>query len=621
MKKNRTAQLRHHVASTRSSSVSAFFNLRPRICLALFCSVSMSAHADIITVTNTNDSGPGSLRQALVDSHDGDTINFDPGVTGQTVTLTSGELLISKNITISGPGANLLAVSRAAKAPFFRIFHVMSGHTVTIEGLMISNGSVFNGFGGGILNDQSALTMDSCALTGNSALGQQGFGGGIFSNGSGAGGNASLTITNSALSGNAATNGGAIENDGSSGMAHLTISNSTLSGNSENGIFSDGRGTITITNSTLSENSAVGISMFSGMLDIGNTILKAAASGVNLNIGKLATVTSHGYNLSSDDGGGFLTGPGDQINTDPLLGPLQDNGGPTSTHALLPGSPAIDAGNPNFTPPPFYDQRGANFWRVRDGRIDVGSFEVQAGTTPTPTPSPTPTATATPTCAPIWVVVDSPNANSETNALYVVTGSNNNDVWAVGHYDLFGTASFRTLTMHWDGSAWLLIPSPNPGTDHDYLYGGTGSGNDVWAVGMYNNTGGQPGRTLTLHWNGSAWSQMLTPNPGASTNLLNAMTGSGNDVWAGGEYSDGQFLIQRTLTLHWDGNVWTQVPSPNASKNKNFIYAMAGSGNNVWAVGIYIDAGINFHTLTLHWDGNAWSIRTKSRCQHRFQLP
>ena len=111
----------------------------------------------------------------------------------------------------------------------------------------------------------------------------------------------------------------------------------------------------------LSENGAVGISILSGMLDIGNTILRAAASGVNLNIGKPATVTSHGYNVSSDDAGGFLTAPGDQINTDPLLGPLQDNGGPTSTHALLPGSPAIDAGNPNFTPPPFYDQRGANF--------------------------------------------------------------------------------------------------------------------------------------------------------------------------------------------------------------------------------------------------------------------
>ena len=87
----------------------------------------------------------------------------------------------------------------------------------------------------------------------------------------------------------------------------------------------------------------------------------------------------------------MLTGPGDQINTDPMLGPLQDNGGLTFTHALLPGSPAIDAGDPNFTPPPFYDQRGLPFDRVRNGRIDIGSFEVQAPrATPTPRPRLTP---------------------------------------------------------------------------------------------------------------------------------------------------------------------------------------------------------------------------------------
>jgi hypothetical protein len=103
------------------------------------------------------------------------------------------------------------------------------------------------------------------------------------------------------------------------------------------------------------------------------------------------TVTSHGYNLSSDDAGAYLTGPGDQINTDPLLGPLQDNGGPTLTHALLQDSPAIDTGDPNFTPPPFFDQRAVGFDRVVNSRIDEGSFEVQG---PTPTGTRTPTASA-----------------------------------------------------------------------------------------------------------------------------------------------------------------------------------------------------------------------------------
>jgi hypothetical protein len=80
---------------------------------------------------------------------------------------------------------------------------------------------------------------------------------------------------------------------------------------------------------------------------------------------------------------------------------LQNNGGLTFTHELLPGSAAIDAGDPSFTPPPLYDQRGPGFDRVVNGRIDIGSFEVQSGSpTPTPSPSPTPTPTATPSVTP-----------------------------------------------------------------------------------------------------------------------------------------------------------------------------------------------------------------------------
>ena len=149
--------------------------------------------------------------------------------------------------------------------------------------------------------------------------------------------------------------------------------------------------TLQLANSTLTDNSARflagGILNF-GPLQIGNTILNAGASGVNLYVNGGGTVTSLGYNISSDDAGGFLTGPGDQLFTNPMLGPLQDNGGPTFTHALLPGSPAIDAGDPNFTPPPLFDQRGPGFDRVVSGRIDVGSFELQTGATPTPTPQP-----------------------------------------------------------------------------------------------------------------------------------------------------------------------------------------------------------------------------------------
>jgi hypothetical protein len=131
-------------------------------------------------------------------------------------------------------------------------------------------------------------------------------------------------------------------------------------------------------------------------LVVRNTILKAGASSENI-FNDAGTVTSEGYNLSSDDGGGYLIGPGDQINTYPLVGPLQDNGGLTLTHALLPASPAIDAGDPNFSPPPFTDQRGCHFDRVFNGRIDIGSFEMQPRRRPSLTPGPRPTPRPRPT--------------------------------------------------------------------------------------------------------------------------------------------------------------------------------------------------------------------------------
>ena len=219
-----------------------------------------------------------------------------------------------------------------------------------------------------------------------------------------------MTITNSTISDNVAGFtqpgetglGGGISNSGTLTMTNCTISGnsahgSTFKGGGVGGGIYNGNGSADIGNSTLSGNQADvhGGSIYGGTFEIGNSILNA---GGPENIYG-ATVTSQGYNVCSDDGGGFLNGPGDQINTNPLLGPLQDNGGLTFTYELLIGSPAIDAGDPKFTPPPYYDQRGPDFWRLRNGRIDVGSFEVQSGSTPTPTPTATatPTPTATPT--------------------------------------------------------------------------------------------------------------------------------------------------------------------------------------------------------------------------------
>lgn len=174
-------------------------------------------------VTNTDDSGPGSLRQALADANDGDTINF--AVAG-TIGLTSGELLVDKSITISGPGAKNLAVNGNAKS---RVFHIASGETVTISGLTIINGYTA-GFGGGIHNDHAALTLNDCTITGNTSLSY--LGGGTYNDAEYLGDSvleATLEIGNSSVTDN--SGGGLYNNAEGGGTATLEIIYSTLSNN------------------------------------------------------------------------------------------------------------------------------------------------------------------------------------------------------------------------------------------------------------------------------------------------------------------------------------------------------------------------------------------------------
>ena len=396
-----------------------------------------AARAATITVTSAGDSGVGTLRQAIIDAASGDIINFSLPSGTTAIILTSDELFISKNLTISGPGANLLSVvrSRAQGKPFFRfrIFDIGGGSKVTISGLTIVNGNpVSNDFGGGIYNF-GTLTVVNCTVSGNSTSGTSDKGGGIYNGGtafitnsvisgnftdaaSGSGGGIysdgiTMNITNSTISGNSAEAGNGIFNTGG-GMA---IINSTVSGNSASngvggGIYNFTGGTMDIANSTVSGNSNItvgGIENNGGTMSITNSTI-SGNSGSGTNTGGIknepggtvnvrntiiagnttrdfqGTLTSQGYNLIGNTSGTTITGTttGNQLNVDPHLGPLQDNGGPTFTQALLSGSPAIDGGS-------FIglhtDQRG--FTRPVDNPAipnatggdgsDIGAFEVQ----------------------------------------------------------------------------------------------------------------------------------------------------------------------------------------------------------------------------------------------------
>jgi uncharacterized repeat protein (TIGR01451 family) len=258
-------------------------------------------HAATFTVTNTNDSGAGSLRQAILDANAApgpDIVDFASGVTG-TITLTTGELLITGDLTITGPGAGQLTISGGGAS---RVFSVDPGVTVTISALTVANGSEC--CGGGIFNG-GTLTVSNSTVSGNTAAG----GGGIHNTGT-------LTISNSTVSGNAAAGiisvGGGILNDSGT----LTISSSTISSNTADfgaGIFNDG--TLTVSSSTLSSNSAEvdggGIYNNSGTVTVSASTFSANTTGCCgggiFNNSGAVTVSSSTFssNTVSSAGGGI----------------------------------------------------------------------------------------------------------------------------------------------------------------------------------------------------------------------------------------------------------------------------------------------------------------------------
>ena len=328
---------------------------------AAFLTLVVTSNGAVLTVTTTNDSGPGSFRERIDVSGIGDTIAFGPAVTG-TITLTNGDLVLRRNTFIDGPGPGKLIISGFGTNGVFQIVNFGS---YRITGLTIANGRSWGSSGGGIYNFGDLL-ISNCVVRNNrpadpACAGCVSRGGGIFNDGT-------LTIINSTITSNRATVGGGICNNLDS--AKLTILSSTISGNSASsggGIAASG--TLAMTNCTIVGNQAdapgpsgggVNVSNLSPPAKVRNTII-AANVAANTAPDVVGSFMSQGFNFigSTNWSTGFGAAEdrfGNNIaRLDPKLSPLQDNGGPTPTCAPLPGSRVIDRGHSSGL---VFDQRG-----------------------------------------------------------------------------------------------------------------------------------------------------------------------------------------------------------------------------------------------------------------------
>jgi len=202
-----------------------------------------------------------------------------------------------------------------------------------------------------------------------------------------------------------------------------------------------------------------------------------------------------------------------------------------------------------------------------------------------------------------WTVVATPNVGSFANLFNAVVANSTSDVWAFG-FTGNGSGIRATLTEHWNGSTWSVVPSPNiTGTDNTLTSGVANGSTNVWAGGAFNCQTGSC-QTLTERWNGTKWKIIPSPNNNSLSNPINAMSSNGrNDMWAIGDWYTGSTFD--TLAEHWNGTSWSIVTSPNTAFTA-LIGSAAVNTSDVWAVGYYLNGSI-YQPYSMNWNGSVWT--------------
>jgi hypothetical protein len=211
---------------------------------------------------------------------------------------------------------------------------------------------------------------------------------------------------------------------------------------------------------------------------------------------------------------------------------------------------------------------------------------------------------------PSWVQVTSPDVGPNDNGLGAIAGRSASDIWAVGNYLPNAHPDVTsTLAVHYNGTSWTHVPTPNVGHGQNTLLGVTAlPDGTAWAVGDYVLTAGGASRALIEHWNGTGWSVVPSPNPGSRVNILYGVAAtSDHSVWAVGAWQ-GRSGVFRTLIEHWTGSQWVTAPSPDPGSNGNFLYAVTVAGHNVFASGQEFGAGAPDRQMLVADTPHGWEL-------------